>query len=86
MIKTVLEIDGMACGMCEAHVNDAVRSSVKVKKVTSSYKKGLCEILSETKPDTETLRRAVESTGYRVISVNSEQYVKRGLFQRHTSR
>ena len=26
MIKTTLRIDGMMCGMCEAHVNDAIRS------------------------------------------------------------
>ena len=25
MIKITLEIDGMMCGMCEAHVNDAIR-------------------------------------------------------------
>ena len=25
MIKTTLRIDGMMCGMCEAHVNDAIR-------------------------------------------------------------
>ncbi len=25
MIQITLEIDGMMCGMCEAHVNDAVR-------------------------------------------------------------
>lgn len=26
MVKTTLKIDGMACGMCESHVNDAVRT------------------------------------------------------------
>lgn len=31
MIKTVLKIDGMACGMCEAHVNDAIRKAFTVK-------------------------------------------------------
>ena len=24
MTKTILKIDGMMCGMCEAHVNDAI--------------------------------------------------------------
>ena len=24
MVKMTLDVDGMACGMCEAHVNDAV--------------------------------------------------------------
>ena len=29
----IVKIDGMKCSMCEAHVNDAVRKVVKVKKV-----------------------------------------------------
>ena len=24
MVKTTLKIDGMMCGMCESHVNDAI--------------------------------------------------------------
>ena len=47
MVKTVLTIDGMACGMCESHVNDAIRNALRVKKVTSSHAKGETEILSE---------------------------------------
>lgn len=47
MVKTVLKIDGMACRMCEAHVNDAVRKAFAVKKVTSSHTKGRTEILSD---------------------------------------
>ena len=38
MIKTTLKIDGMMCGMCESHVNDAIRKAFPaVKKVTSSH-------------------------------------------------
>ena len=36
MVKTTLEIDGMACGMCETHVNDAVRKAFVVKKLPYS--------------------------------------------------
>ena len=25
MIRTTVKVDGMMCGMCEAHINDAVR-------------------------------------------------------------
>ena len=35
MIKTTVKISGMACAMCEAHINDAVRGAFPVKKVTS---------------------------------------------------
>ena len=37
MFETTVKIDGMMCGMCEAHVNDAIRSKLNVKKVTSSH-------------------------------------------------
>lgn len=36
MIKTTVGIDGMMCGMCEDHVNDAIRKSFDIKKVSSS--------------------------------------------------
>lgn len=38
----------MMCGMCESHVNDAVRKAFPVKKVTSSHGKGETVILTET--------------------------------------
>ena len=47
MYQTTLKIDGMACSMCESHVNDAVRKAFPVKKVTSSHSKGETVILSE---------------------------------------
>lgn len=31
MLKTVLKIDGMMCGMCESHMNDLIRKHCKVK-------------------------------------------------------
>ena len=41
MIETVVQVDGMMCGMCESHVNDAVRKAFpEAKKVASSHTKG----------------------------------------------
>ena len=79
MVKTTLQIDGMMCGMCEAHVNDAIRKAVPAKKVTSSHTKGEALILAEEKPDAETIRRAINSTGYTVTNITSSPYEKRGL-------
>ena len=33
MVKMTLDVDGMMCGMCEAHVNDAIRKVFEVKKL-----------------------------------------------------
>ena len=47
MFKTTMKVEGMMCGMCEAHVNDAVRREFpKVKKVTSSHGKGETVVIS----------------------------------------
>ena len=83
MIKTTLSIDGMMCSMCEAHINDAVRKALPVKKVSSSHRKGQTEILSEATLDEAALRAAIEATGYRLLSVSQEEAKKkRSLFGR----
>lgn len=82
MIKTVLKIDGMMCEMCESHVNDAVRNTVNVKKVSSSHKKGETEILSEDNVNVPAVISAIEKTGYQVLDVRSEPYEKKGFFSK----
>ena len=77
MTKTVLKIDGMMCGMCESHMNDAVRNAFKVKKVTSSHSKGETEIISEEALNEAQLREVVEKTGYKLLGIESEPYEKK---------
>lgn len=80
MTETTVKVGGMVCGMCEAHVNDAVRKAFAVKKVTSSHTKGETVILSEQPLDEQTLRAAIAETGYDVLSVSAKPYEKHGLF------
>ena len=47
MLKITVDIEGMMCGMCEAHINDVVNSNFQVKKVKSSHSKGKTEIITE---------------------------------------
>ena len=82
MYKTTVSVSGMMCGMCEAHVNDAVRAALPVKKVTSSHKKGETVILSEAQPDAEALKQIINVTGYEALDVKTEPYEKKGLFRR----
>lgn len=79
MVKIILEVDGMACGMCETHVNDAVRRVFPVKKVTSSHAKGRTEILAEQPLDEEQLKAVVSAAGYTVKAVQTEPYEKKGF-------
>ncbi len=69
MTQTVLKIEGMACGMCESHVNDAIRNNFSVKKVKSSHKKGETVIKSEQPIDAEKLKKVIADTGYTLVSI-----------------
>ncbi len=82
MRKITLRIDGMMCSMCESHVNDAIRNSFRVKRVSSSHSKGETVILSEQDIAREQLAAALEPTGYRLLEYESEPYEKKGLFSR----
>ena len=80
MYQTTLKIDGMMCGMCESHINDVVRKTAQVEKVTSSHTKGETVILSEQPLDQQALRDAIAATGYEVTSVDAHPYTKKGAF------
>lgn len=82
MKQITVKIEGMQCGMCEAHVNDAVRAAFKVKKVTSSHKRGETVILSEADIAEQLLCEVIEKSGYRVTSVQVSPYEKKGFFRR----
>ena len=80
MVKITLAVEGMRCGMCETHVNDVVRRVDGVHKVTSSHAKGRTEVIAEDGVDVARIRAAIAGQGYGVGAVESEPYVKRGLF------
>lgn len=80
MFKITLKVEGMACGMCEAHVNDALRRAFSLKKVRSSHKKGITEMICEEQLDAAAIEAALQESGYRITDVSCEPYVKKGLF------
>lgn len=83
MNKITVKIDGMMCGMCEAHICDTIRRAFPgAKKVSVSRKSGEATFLSDGVPDEESLKKAITDTGYTFVSVSSEEYKKRGLFGR----
>lgn len=80
MIKTVLKVNGMMCGMCEAHMNDLVRKNFQVKKVTSSVKDGETVVISEENLDIPFLKKEIKEIGYELVDVRTEPYEKKGFF------
>ena len=80
MVKTIIKIDGMACGMCESHMNDAIRNTFKVKKVSSSHADKESVVISQEALNEEAVKKIVEDNGYTFISMSSEPYEKKGFF------
>ena len=64
MIQTTVKVSGMACSMCEAHINDTIRTAFPVEKVSSSHSKGETVILSKEPLGENALRAAINATGY----------------------
>ena len=81
MIKTTMKVDGMMCGMCEAHVCAAIRKAVPAaRKVAASRSKKEASFLTEEAVDAARLKAAIDATGYSCLSVESASYEKKGLF------
>lgn len=82
MVKITVGVEGMACEMCEAHINETIRNTFQVKKVNSSRTKKQTVIIAQEDIPEEQIRAAIGKTGYEVTSVSSEPYEKKGFFSR----
>lgn len=74
-------VDGMQCGMCESHINDAIRQAFVVKKVTSSHRKNETVVIVDDPLDPQACADVIQAAGYTVVSFTSEPYTKKGLFR-----
>ncbi len=78
MNKVTLTIDGMMCGMCEAHVCDALRKTCDPSaKVTASHVTGQAEVILEGQPDVARMKVALKELGYKVLNLQVEPYQKK---------
>ena len=81
MNKITVKVDGMMCGMCEAHICDTIRKAFpNAKRVKASRARGEATFLTEDSLDTDNLAKIITDTGYTFISAKSEPYKKRRLF------
>lgn len=83
MVKMIVGVEGMACGMCENHINTAIRNAFRVDSVTSSRSKKETDIVADAPLDEAAVRKVIDGTGYQVTSfkvVPCEK--KKGFFAR----
>ena len=79
MIRITVKVDGMMCGMCEAHVNDAVRHALPVKRVTSDHRKGETVLLAWQDIPDHLIEAAIREAGYTPLGLAREAQEARGL-------
>lgn len=79
MLKYTVQVDGMMCGMCESHTNEAIRKAFPVKKVSSSRSKAATEIITEEELDEALLKKTITELGYDVGEIKKELYQKKGF-------
>ncbi|MBR4341103.1 MAG: heavy-metal-associated domain-containing protein [Lachnospiraceae bacterium] len=72
MKKITVRIDGMMCGMCESHINDAIRSNLNVKKLKTSHVTGKSEFMTNDVISDERLSNIITKTGYKVLDIKRE--------------
>ena len=83
MNKATVKIDGMACGMCEAHICDTIRNTFpEAKKVSASHSNGEATFILDGEIDEQKLAAAIDGTGYKFISLSTESYKKKHFWQK----
>ena len=76
MNKYVLGIDGMLCGMCELHVEEAIAKGIKIKKAKASRFKKQVVVFTELNLDKEDFLKVFEPTGYQLMTCERMAAVK----------
>lgn len=86
MKKVEMAIDGMMCGMCEAHIKDAIRKRFPdAKKMTANHTTGEASFLLEEDMPVSVveheIKSVLDSMGYRLLDVTeTDAPKKKGLF------
>ena len=77
MNKYIIGIDGMRCGMCEVHVEEAITKKLKVKKASASHTKNRLIVITEENLTEEIFKAILDPLGYRITSFERTIAVKK---------
>ncbi len=77
MNKYILGIDGMGCGMCEVHVEEAITKNLKVKRANASHLKNELVVITELDLVEDDFHKILDPTGYRITSFEKTEAVKK---------
>ena len=72
MVKVTVNVEGMMCPHCEAHVNEAIKKAFGVEDVVSSHEKKTTVFTSDKKVDEDKIRQTIKDAGYEVTGITQE--------------
>lgn len=72
MIKITVNVEGMMCPHCEAHVNEAVKAAFQTEDVVSSHEKKTTVFTSPEHVDEDKIREVIKNAGYEVTGITEE--------------
>ena len=77
----VITVEGMMCGMCEAHVAEALRKVPGVENAKADRNKKLATVTCGAEVSDEALLKAIADTGYEASDVREQaEPEKKSLF------
>lgn len=86
MFLTKIGIDGMMCGQCESHVSAMLRKIDGALAVKASHLKNQAAICSPRPLQKEEIEKALEGSGYRLLSFDCEAREKEPFYYRLKSK
>ena len=72
MVKITVNVEGMMCPHCEAHVNEAVKAAFQTEDVVSSHEKKTTVFRSPEPVDQDKIREVIKNAGYEVTGITQE--------------
>ena len=72
MVKITVNVEGMMCPHCEAHVNEAIKAAFQAEDVVSSHEKKTTVFTSPEHIDEDKIREVIKNAGYEVTGITEE--------------
>lgn len=73
MVKVTVNVEGMMCGHCEAHVNKAIQAAFGAEDVVSSHENGTTVFSVPEKVDEAKVEEVIKEAGYEFKGITQEQ-------------
>ena len=72
MVKVTVNVEGMMCGHCEAHVNKAIQAAFGAEDVVSSHESGTTVFTAPEKVDEAKVEEVIKEAGYEFKGITQE--------------